>query len=203
MRLPPPEVVATWPPPNYTHPETQGPGLIIVELILMTIAWIFVGLRLYVRVGLMRKMDADDWLMVGAAVCPLYPYPRQDLMANPPRIQIFGTGVAMSVVLAFLRYGWGIHVWDVPMDKLISGRQVSFAAQAFFLPATTLAKVSILASYLRLAPLDSWFRLSSRTSFIFPPVHHRVELTRGEEIAIAFVILLNLAYFIVLFTQCM
>jgi hypothetical protein len=46
----------------------------------------------------------------------------------------------------------------VRINDAISGRQVSFAAQAFFVPATSLAKVSILVSYLRLAPLDSWFR---------------------------------------------
>jgi hypothetical protein len=41
---------------------------------------------------------------------------------------------------------------------VIAGRQVSFAAQALFVPATSLAKVSILISYLRLAPMKSWLR---------------------------------------------
>ena len=51
-----------------------------------------------------------------------------------------------------------MHVWDLTFDKMVAGRQVSFAAQALFVPATLLAKVSILISYLRLAPKDSWFR---------------------------------------------
>ena len=67
-------------------------------------------------------------------------------------------GVTTCVVLAFTRYGWELHVWDLTFDQLVAGRQVSFAAQALFVPATTLAKVSILTSYLRLAPLDSMFR---------------------------------------------
>lgn len=73
-------------------------------------------------------------------------------------LQIFGAGVTICVLLAFARYGWDIHVWDLPFDKMIAGRQVSFAAQALFVPATSLAKVSILISYLRLAPMQSWFR---------------------------------------------
>jgi hypothetical protein len=78
-------------------------------------------------------------------------------------IQLFGSGVTICVVLAFTSYGWDKHVWDLKMPTLVTGRQVSFAAQALFLPATTLAKISILISYLRLAPIDSWFRRLSRT----------------------------------------
>ncbi|KAG7284914.1 hypothetical protein NEMBOFW57_009529 [Staphylotrichum longicolle] len=32
MRSPPPEILATWPKPNYVNPETRGPALAIVEL---------------------------------------------------------------------------------------------------------------------------------------------------------------------------
>lgn len=68
MRLPPPEVLATWPKPNYVNPQTRGPALMIVELITLPIALLCLGLRLYVRIGIMRQTDWDDWLMVVAAV---------------------------------------------------------------------------------------------------------------------------------------
>ena len=48
---------------------------------------------------------------------------------------------------------------------LIAGRKASFATQAFFIPATLLTKISILLSYLRLAPLNSLFRRLSRMYF--------------------------------------
>jgi hypothetical protein len=67
-------------------------------------------------------------------------------------------------VLAYVRYGWDMHVWDLTFDTLVAGRQVSFAAQALFVPATLLAKVSILISYLRLAPRDLWFRFMTSES---------------------------------------
>ncbi len=73
-------------------------------------------------------------------------------------VQVTGAGVTVCVVLASIHYGWDRHVWDLTPAKILAGRQVSFAAQALFVTATGLAKVSIFVSYLRLAPLGSWFR---------------------------------------------
>lgn len=71
MRLPPPEVMATWPKPNYVNPETRGSTLIVVEILTLFLAVTCVALRLYVRIVMMRKTDWDDWLMVGASVSAL------------------------------------------------------------------------------------------------------------------------------------
>lgn len=68
MRVPPPEVKATWPKPNYVNPETRGPALLIVELTILPLALIILILRLYVRTMLLKNSGWDDWLMVGAAV---------------------------------------------------------------------------------------------------------------------------------------
>lgn len=112
------------------------------------------------------------------------------------------------MVLAFTQYGWDIHVWDLSMDKMIAGRQVSFAAQALFVPATCLAKISILVSYLRLAPRDSLFRRMTCklggpvTLLSLLCVRTRV-LTRFQVAAIVFILVVNIAFFVVLFTQCM
>jgi hypothetical protein len=88
------------------------------------------------------------------------------VIANSPLwcMQLFGVGLTVCIVLASSQYGWNIHVWDLTPAKLLYGRQVSFAAQALFIPATALAKISILASYLRLAPPDTWFRRLSSMS---------------------------------------
>lgn len=93
-------------------------------------------------------------------------------------IQFFGLGVTICVVLAFAQYGWDVHVWDLTHDDLIAGRQVSFAAQALFVPATSLAKASILVSYLRLAPANSWFR--RMTSESGSPLAPSLQVVCGE-----------------------
>lgn len=68
MRSAPPEVIATWPKPNYVDPVTRGPALIAMELTLLPIAMIIVCLRLYVRIGWLKKSWWDDYLMVVAMV---------------------------------------------------------------------------------------------------------------------------------------
>jgi hypothetical protein len=80
-------------------------------------------------------------------------------------MQLFGIGLTVCIALASYQYGWDIHIWDLTAAKLVASRQVSFAAQALFIPATGLAKISILASYLRLAPPETWFRRFSSMSF--------------------------------------
>jgi hypothetical protein len=72
MRSPPPEVVATWPRPNYINPETRGPDLIVAGLITLSVALICLALRLYVRVRIMRKTEMDDYVMVAATVSQRY-----------------------------------------------------------------------------------------------------------------------------------
>ncbi len=71
MRSPPLEVIATWPHPNYDNPVTRPPDPIVGGVITLTGALVFLGLRMYVRLGIMRKTEWDDWIMVVAAVsCP-------------------------------------------------------------------------------------------------------------------------------------
>lgn len=68
MRIPPIEVIAAWPRPNYKSPVNRGPGLLIIELVFLNLALLCLGLRMYVRMVKIRKTWWDDWLMVGAAV---------------------------------------------------------------------------------------------------------------------------------------
>lgn len=187
MRLPPPEVVATWPRPNHINPETRGPALIIVELTTLPLALLCLALRLHVRVGILNKGGWDDWLMIAAAVGFALLPPRaceaERLTRPSERGQVFGSGVTICVILASTLFGWDVHAWDLSEDDMVSGRQVSLAVQALFVLATALAKVSILVSYLRFAPLDSLFRRLTHAS-------------------IGLIVVANLAFFIILWAQC-
>ncbi|KAJ4257591.1 hypothetical protein NW762_008716 [Fusarium torreyae] len=138
MRNPPPEVVATWPRPNYDDPVHRGPALLIVEVTIMSVAILTLLARLYVRIFKVNKHGLDDWLMLAAMV--------------------FGIGVTVCVILAAQLYGWNIHVWDLKKSQAETGRKVSLAAQTLFLFSSGLAKNSILVSYLRIAPARSWLR---------------------------------------------
>ena len=69
MRDPPPDVVASWPSPNYVNPEYQGPQLAIVGIVLLVLSTAVLCLRLWVRVRMKKTAGWDDWLMVVAMVC--------------------------------------------------------------------------------------------------------------------------------------
>ena len=78
MRDPPPEVVASWPKPNYINPENQGPGIAISGITFMSLATILVMLRVYVRGWLIRSFGWDDAWMVAALVHSFQTYRYED-----------------------------------------------------------------------------------------------------------------------------
>ncbi|KAF4826620.1 hypothetical protein CGCTS75_v008971 [Colletotrichum tropicale] len=163
MRFPPPEVVKSWPPPNYVDPEERGPALLIIESISLSFALICLLLRLYVRIFMMRKSWWDDWFMVGAA--------------------IFSISVTVCVILATQLYGWNLHIWDTTFVQRMQGRQISIVGQTLFIFASGLSKLSILTSYLRIAPLGSTFQ-------------------RVTQVTIGAVLALIVIFLMVLWTQC-
>ena len=71
MRNPPPEVIASWPAPNYVDPETRGQSLLIVNIILLTLCFVVLGGRLWARFMILRAPGLDDLLITIAMVCSL------------------------------------------------------------------------------------------------------------------------------------
>ena len=70
MRNPPPAVYLSWPAPNYVDPETRGPMLVVLPVVLVTVSFLIVVLRLYTRFVLIKSVGADDWL-IGASIVSL------------------------------------------------------------------------------------------------------------------------------------
>ncbi|PGH02330.1 hypothetical protein AJ79_07670 [Helicocarpus griseus UAMH5409] len=126
----PPEVRATWPPPNYDNPETRGPGLIITVLLFHIIGSAMVFLRWYTRTKITFSFGVDDvWI-----IFTLIP----------------STGLAASVLTANINYGWDRHVWDLEADKFRPGMQLAMACYVLFAVAASTTKLSLLAFYRRL-----------------------------------------------------
>ena len=92
--------------------------------------------------------------------------------------------MTVSIILSDRLYGWDVHIWDLRPGQDDQGRQSSMAVQGTFIFASGLAKASILVSYLRIAPCDSYFR-------------------RMTQVTIWLVAALIITFFIVLWTQCM
>jgi hypothetical protein len=74
MHLPPAEVLLGWPAPNYDHPVTRGPALLILNSVLIGLVTITVGLRLYTRIWIKRWFGIDDVFIILALVSSGIPY---------------------------------------------------------------------------------------------------------------------------------
>lgn len=68
MKLPPPEILMTWPKPNYVNPHTRGPGVLIVNIVFVSIGFVVTCLRLYTRLKITSSPGLDDVLIVIAMV---------------------------------------------------------------------------------------------------------------------------------------
>lgn len=68
MRLPPLEIILTWPTPDYIDPPTRGDALLIVNSIFITLVIVTVSLRLYTRLAIKRWFGLDDVFILLALV---------------------------------------------------------------------------------------------------------------------------------------
>jgi hypothetical protein len=113
MMLPPPEVIASWPIPNYTDPHTRGPALLIVNLTFIAICTIMVALRMYTRVIVVRWFGWDDVFILFALVSP--PIYSVYFNTNQAFVQLFSIAVNVLVVIGSTKFGWDRHLWDIPL----------------------------------------------------------------------------------------
>jgi hypothetical protein len=66
--VPPASIQASWPPPNYLTPPTQGPALpVVCSLLLAGVVLVLTG-RFWTRMRIQRWVGADDWLILAAFV---------------------------------------------------------------------------------------------------------------------------------------
>jgi hypothetical protein len=75
--LPPAEVIASWPTPNYIDPVTRGPDLLIVSIVFTSLAFVLTSLRIYTRLWITGSFGVDDLLGVVALVRAL-PFPPRE-----------------------------------------------------------------------------------------------------------------------------
>ncbi|PQE12112.1 integral membrane protein [Rutstroemia sp. NJR-2017a BVV2] len=130
MRLPPPEVIASWPAPNYINPEKHGNAVIIVDAVFFPLALLILLIRIYTRIRISKSFGLDDWLIVAA----MFPT----------------TGFAVAALLSETTLQWDRHIWDVPYNRITSGLQFVMITQIIFTLSQTLTKCSMLALIYRI-----------------------------------------------------
>lgn len=68
MKFMHPEVILTWPKPNYVNPEKRGSELFFINSIFFALATSAICIRLYTRLFIRKWFGLDDWLILLAWV---------------------------------------------------------------------------------------------------------------------------------------
>lgn len=157
MRIPPIEVLLSWPKPNYVDPATRGPASLIVEIVFLLLAITAVSLRFYCRISIKRWCGLDD-RMIALALASLPPSLPRLMCADSQ--ELFATILTVAVILAFLKHGWNRHEWDIPLDKIEGANIIAFIAKLTFVLAATCTRLSLCCFYYRLVRDTgiTWFK---------------------------------------------
>lgn len=72
MRLPPLDVLKSWPTPNYIDPVMRGWENRILIIVLFPLVFLAISIRVFTRLRISRSFGVDDWLILAAFVCFLF-----------------------------------------------------------------------------------------------------------------------------------
>ncbi|KAI0971876.1 hypothetical protein F4678DRAFT_432375 [Xylaria arbuscula] len=130
MRIPPVEVIASWPKPNYINPESRAPVGRVVGSILLVLVTIVLAIRLYSRKQLTKGCGLDDIF-----ICLAY----------------FPTAAfTIAGIITQEEFQWSRHIWDIE-PKFYSPNLILTLIHLFLFDlATSLTKLSMLAMVRRL-----------------------------------------------------
>ncbi|PSN61477.1 hypothetical protein BS50DRAFT_504244 [Corynespora cassiicola Philippines] len=134
---------------DFSDHSSNVPSVKTANAILIVLVSCFVGLRVFVRLFIVRKIFLDDILILAAAVFTI---------------------TLAAVCIAATNHGLGTHVWLLPpadaFDIAKSCIQYLFVCQVFYACAIAFTKIAIIASYLRFVA-DGKFRMAMwATSFV-------------------------------------
>lgn len=127
----PPEVIASWPTPDYVNPPTRGPGLEVVSIFFSLLGLAVVAARIYSRLLITRAPGWDDFLIVVGLA--------------------FSIAASIMVIIGNKSYFSGRHIWDVPPSTFTSQRLNVWISEWLVVLAGTSIRISVLLFYRRLS----------------------------------------------------
>lgn len=124
MQLAPAAVMASWPTPNYVDPVTRGHGVLIVNIVCISLAFVVTILRLYTRLRITSTAGIDDILIIIGLVF----------------------AIAMVAVTSLATENWGFnrHIWDIPVTWFPTIEKLNLTFQIMFSWSSGFTKISLL-----------------------------------------------------------
>ncbi|KAI1354516.1 integral membrane protein [Xylaria sp. FL0043] len=135
MKIPPVEVIANWPKPNYINPETRAPAGRVTGSILLVLATIILVIRLYSRKNLTKGCGLDDLL-----ICLAY---------------LPAAAFTIAGIITQEEFGWARHIWDIEPKFFEINIILTLIHLFLFDLATSLTKLSMLAMVRRLTAVSN------------------------------------------------
>ncbi|KAL8773044.1 MAG: hypothetical protein Q9209_002064 [Squamulea sp. 1 TL-2023] len=168
---PPPGVKA-----DFISPVYHSGGIVPITAIFVTLSTIFLAIRIYTKAHIIKVFGLEDYTIAFAwlfniATCMI-------CLGKPSSFTIAVPAPRLQSASVQQKYGNGIHIWNITLEKFVIYSRWAAAAPIVYCPAVALAKVAILIFYLRLNPKNS-FRYS---------VFAVLVLTVGYMIALCFAI---------------
>lgn len=138
--------------PGVDPDENLGPRLNAVAFSFITLSFVTLILRLISRLRTKVPIEADDWLILIAAVRPLsntYPIVA-DYRLLTHVFQILSWGFAITAVVEVQRNFAGQHIGKSDAYHLTEFSKALYGMILIFYPALTFSKLSLLAFYWRI-----------------------------------------------------
>ncbi|KAK4671747.1 hypothetical protein QC764_608365 [Podospora pseudoanserina] len=138
------------PKEDWPH-DSRGPEITASVWVAFSFAAIFVALRFWTRIKIVRSLGAADWLVLAALL----------------------VAAAMSAVMTVeVGYGMGKHVYDVePKENFLKMLKTWYFSLLFYCVSLGLSKISICVIYVTIFTYD-WAKKCSWAMLIFVAVHN-------------------------------
>ncbi|KAJ5836416.1 hypothetical protein N7447_002442 [Penicillium robsamsonii] len=111
--------------------SSRGEQAMVISVVFTTLATCFVAMRMYTRVRLMRRVEANDWMVI---------------------IALVNSYVFMGLDIVECVSGIGTHIKDIPPPILERQMKAFWLTIPFYNAAVLCAKASILMQYWRVFP---------------------------------------------------
>ncbi|OJJ45034.1 hypothetical protein ASPZODRAFT_70649 [Penicilliopsis zonata CBS 506.65] len=124
VRPPPPGVTPDFHSTPWLHQANR-----ITVAVGLTVSTLFLLMRLYTKAYVIRKLWWDDVSIVLA--------------------WIFSIGTQATILYGYAHSSFAIHIWNMPVSRLVAYRTTILAVAVLYLPALAFAKLAVIMLYYR------------------------------------------------------
>ncbi|KAK5631826.1 hypothetical protein RRF57_007540 [Xylaria bambusicola] len=164
MKIPPLEVIADWPKPNYINPESRAPIGRIIGSLFLIIATLVLLIRIYSRKQLTKGCGLDD-----ALICLAY---------------LPATAFTVTGIITQEDFQWARHIWDVEPRFYRPNLVLTYRVPCI------LARVNILLTSYRLVQLFLFDLATSLTKLSMLAMVRRLTTASNNKVENAVVLAL-------------